>query len=491
MRHIHILPALATCAGLAAGCNVINDGLLGDQPVVDAAGATDGDDVSDAPIDGRPDPTPLPNVILNYKFEDQGTLVLDSSGRDLDGELTTPESWTANGRIGRGLKLGPGVPASQYVTLPSGVLSGIGNFTISVWVKLDAVATWARIYDIGNGLPDPAARFMFMTVSGFTGTTPVGLHATSYGGTAANEAMASANALLPSGVWKHLALVGTTGARTLYVDGFPVASISGAPDVPPREMEPLAPQSWLGRSRFDADPGLNGTLDEFRIYDRALGAAEIQDLAWPKGDYSHWRLDDASGTSAEDNSDREIGGTLHGSVSWTQGRLGGALDFPGGASGPHVSLASAPLAGCSNQFTIAAWVKLRAITPWTRVFDFGTATTTFIYVAPTDGTGVHFAMVSPAGLFDLVTTAPMAADSMWHHVAVTVNDANLAVIYVDGQSAAQAISPTVRPSDFAATTENWLGRSRFSDPALDGALDELRVSCRAYTPDEIKMLAHR
>jgi hypothetical protein len=37
-------------------------------------------------------------------------------------------------------------------------------------------------------------------------------------------------------------------------------------------------QNWLGRSQFAADPYLNGQLDNFRIYDPALSAAEAHTL---------------------------------------------------------------------------------------------------------------------------------------------------------------------------------------------------------------------
>jgi len=50
---------------------------------------------------------------------------------------------------------------------------------------------------------------------------------------------------------------------------------------------------------------------------------------------------------------------------------------------------------------------------------------------------------------------------------------------------------TVRPADFAATTDNYLGKSRFeaTDSYLHAALDDLRIACRAFTADEIKSLA--
>ena len=60
---------------------------------------------------------------------------------------------------------------------------------------------------------------------------------------------------------------------------------------------------------------------------------EIEDLAWPKHDYSDWRFDETSGTTATDSSDNAIPTVLAGGVTWATGRLGGAIDFPGGAAG--------------------------------------------------------------------------------------------------------------------------------------------------------------
>jgi hypothetical protein len=37
--------------------------------------------------------------------------------------------------------------------------------------------------------------------------------------------------------------------------------------------------NWLGRSQYSNDPELNATFDEFRIYDVALTAAQIQTSA--------------------------------------------------------------------------------------------------------------------------------------------------------------------------------------------------------------------
>ena len=37
-------------------------------------------------------------------------------------------------------------------------------------------------------------------------------------------------------------------------------------------------QNWIGRSQYSGDPFLNAAIDSFRVYSRALSAAEVADL---------------------------------------------------------------------------------------------------------------------------------------------------------------------------------------------------------------------
>jgi hypothetical protein len=252
--------------------------------------------------------------------------------------------------------------------------------------------------------------------------------------------------------------------------------------------------SWLGKSRFTADPGLNATLDDFRIYDRVLSPSDIQDLASPKTDYSDWRFDETSGTSAKDSSDNAVIATATSGVTWTTGRIGGAVKLPGappGSSGPHIALDTSPLAACS-EFTVAVWVKLDAV-DGSRIFDFGTGSANAIFLAIPDGTGagMHLGMAAPgkAPVDVVATSTSPSADGLWHHVAVTLLSGTVK-IYVDGAVVSSQGGAAVKPTDLGATTENWIGRSRRGgDRFLNSSLDELRTACRAYSADEILNLS--
>lgn len=461
------------------------------------------------PVDASPDAFVDTSLMLRYDFEDTATVVTDSSSRGKNGTLNDTAAWTASGRNNRGLALIGGNPATRFVAFPDGVLTGVNDFTISAWVRPNTILNWARIYDIGHGMPGTVdARWMFLTLHGFppgSGNTD-GVHASSFSGNGPQEIISASSTELPIGVWKHVAVTGSGGVRTLYIDGYPAATSTTALSVPPSEMEPTGGNSWIGKSRFP-DPGLDATLDDFRIYNRVLMQGELADLAWPKHDYSYWRFDETSGQTAKDSSDNAVPTALMSGTTWVAGKVGGALDLPGGphaATGPHAELATSPLASCTTELTVATWVKLHSQDAWARIFDFGTGPGSSMYLTPFDDQGggnhgMRFAMFKPGVAFDMFTaTPPVAGDDTWHHVAVTVAPSGatdeVVTMYVDGAVLlTQTNSTGIKISDFNATTENYLGKSRFvdTDPYLHAALDDLRISCRAFTADEIKSLSHQ
>src|ERR1043165_7819118 len=202
------IPAIALPGLLVSACDVINSGLLGpsDAPVAPM----------EAAVDASPD-MPEPGMILRYTFEDSSSTVTDVSGRHKDGMVNDASVWTPSGRIGRGL----GLKGTQFVSLPSGILDGVDDFTITSWVRMTTVSDWVRIYDFGNAAGD---QFMYLTLSGYEPGPPTpapydGVHLSSFGGVN-NENWFGTKTHFPTSVWKHIAVTGTGGDRKLYIDGF-------------------------------------------------------------------------------------------------------------------------------------------------------------------------------------------------------------------------------------------------------------------------------
>ena len=70
--------------------------------------------------------------------------------------------------------------------------------------------------------------------------------------------------------------------------------------------------NFIGRSQY-ADPFLNAKVDDFQIYDRGLGEAEIAALAGGApgaGNVASYRFDEASGATATDSSGRARDATI-------------------------------------------------------------------------------------------------------------------------------------------------------------------------------------
>jgi len=90
----------------------------------------------------------------------------------------------------------------------------------------------------------------------------------------AEQQLSSASALATG--WHHIVVVldvGATYTGTLYIDGA-VAGTNTAMTLRPSSIGNTA-NNWIGRSAFTADPYFAGLVDDFRVYNRALTAAEI------------------------------------------------------------------------------------------------------------------------------------------------------------------------------------------------------------------------
>ena len=155
-------------------------------------------------------------------------------------------------------------------------------------------------------------------------------------------------------------------------------------------------------------------------------------------------------------------------------------------SSQYVQLPAGIVAPLSD-FTIEAWVCVNSLDTWARVFDFGHNTTTNMFLTIRTGdTGTpRFAITTNGAANEQRITAPVALTTgAWHHIAVT-RKGNTGVLYINGSPVATNNSMTLRPADLGSTAFNYLGKSQYSDPYLNGQLDEFRIYNVALTPSEI------
>jgi hypothetical protein len=200
------------------------------------------------------------------------------------------------------------------------------------------------------------------------------------------------------------------------------------------------------------------------------------------------KFDEAQGTLAADATGRFAASTVAGNAAWVAGHEGGAVGLASAAD--YVSLPAAPVKNLAD-FTIACWVYLDAISTWSRVFDFGSGQRRYMMLTPRNGAGVvRYAITTVHGYNNQVIegSSPLPT-GRWVHVAVTLSGA-LGTLYVDGAAVGSNAQMTLSPFDLGETTQNFLGRSQYSnDPFLRGRLDDFRIYHGALTASEIASLA--
>nr|WP_233566894.1 LamG-like jellyroll fold domain-containing protein [Cohnella endophytica] len=209
--------------------------------------------------------TPPTDVVAQYLFnETSGTTGADASGNGKTATLSGGITWAA-GHAANSVNFNG---TNGYGSLPTGIVSGLNDFTIASWVKVNNTSNWTRIFDFGTG----TSTNMFLTPRPGGAGLRFSITTSGSGG----EQQISTSTAFPTGVWKHVAvtLSGTTG--TLYVDGVQVAT-NASMTLKPSSLGNTN-LNYLGRSQYSGDAYLNGGLDDFRIYNRALSATEISAL---------------------------------------------------------------------------------------------------------------------------------------------------------------------------------------------------------------------
>ena len=185
---------------------------------------------------------------------------------------------TEAGKSGNALRLsGSDDRRPGYVSIPDGILATVTDVTIAAWVYVRTNAPWQRVFDFGTG----TSVNMYLTTNQQNVATLGTLRFSITTGESESAqripaAAASAVLAIATETWVHLAVVLGPSDGTLYVDGEPAAN-SPALSLRPRDLG-ATDRNWLGRSQHSSNEYFAGSIDEFRIYGRALSGQEIRSL---------------------------------------------------------------------------------------------------------------------------------------------------------------------------------------------------------------------
>jgi hypothetical protein len=416
-----------------------------------------------------------------------GTSAIDRSGQGNNGTLTNGPTVT-EGRSGQGLSFNG---SNQYATVPDSAALDIGTATtFSVWVKPTTTTfTGGSAIVFRKWSSGAEDKYVSLTDGG-----NIGFYL--YNAFGGSELIATSS--FSANAWTHIVGRYDGSVAEIYANGIKVASKSASGDVADG-----AGVLTIGRNPDGLVNYFPGSIDEPRIYNRALSASEIWDLyqlgnpdhvnsadsqidSLEKGMVGYWKLDDASGTSATDSSGNGNTGTLTNGPTWTTGQIGGAVDFDGTNDYIDSGTGSSLNVGGTN-LTISAWAKKTTGTDGVMNivnrgqsgvggYNFGIGVNTC---------GAHSMNMSKLGVVH-ICVGSFPQDTNWHHVVAVWNSSGQK-IYVDGVVSGTDSNNQSFNAAYSGSLKIGMDYDGTSSP-FKGSLDEVRIYNRALSADEVAKL---
>lgn len=217
------------------------------------------------------------NLQLYYTFEPadvDGQQVADHSGHGRS--LTLMGSAKANGTLDLTANQPIAFSTNGYGLVPQGILGSLRSYTFMFDATLDSIAKLPRFYDFGSG----SGNSVFLRLTS-TGNYSAGSKLN--GGT---TLMVESSQSMATGQLRHIAV--TFRAKdhllSIYVDGQLVASGTKVTYEPWQLVQSAQDaRNYIGRAQWwdnNSDNGdVVGQIDNFRLYDIALEASEIENTA--------------------------------------------------------------------------------------------------------------------------------------------------------------------------------------------------------------------
>jgi endonuclease/exonuclease/phosphatase family metal-dependent hydrolase len=276
--------------------------------------------------------------------------------------------------------------------------------------------------------------------------------------------------------WHHIVGQYTGSAVEVYIDGTLAGSraLTGSGVISYTKGNTFT----LGRhGNGGANHFFKGAIDQVRVYDHHLSAAQIGDL-WAEAPAAHWTLDNGAAVDSSGNGNTGVvsGGTA------TPGRFAGALSFSGnGGVTVAAPVGLKPPAG----YAISAWVNFTQTGPsGGEVASMGDS-----YALRVQPTGEVKSFFYNGTYENIALSTVRANNGAWRHL-VGQYTGSAVEVYIDGTLAGSRALTGSGTIQYSLGTGFTLGRhgNGGSNHFFKGALDQVRVYGRSLSAAEIQSL---
>jgi|688.fasta_scaffold102807_2 hypothetical protein len=442
-----------------------------------------------------------------------GYRAVDVSGRGNHGTLTNmePEDWVSSNGVALDFNA-----ATERVVVANKrefQFDNTSRFSVSVW-----------LYNKGSsGLTFPHVCTGQGSNNNFAWTIEVNAstNAIVYGVAKAFVNSVGVSASASTNQWIHAVLVYDGSQVTGYKDGVATSPASwNLGTVSASDLD-----IWVGVQKDDTTGRrFNGSVDDFRVYNRVLTPAEIRRLASGRGvglkptstqfDYletrektysvivksqqEHSSLSEglvgawcpslgASGYRLVDRSGYGNHGTLTNMTSddWVVSGGAGALDFDGSDD-----FVSCPFTAFPNAFpfTMTCWFKVADTTTSRYLFTITDTASNDAWFAIIAGNASTLIAVQADATGTAIASTTANYTTEWSHACAVFKSASSRQIYLNGVAGTE--NTTLRSTSFALLDSISLSALRRSSNLFSASqLDDCRIYRRELTPTEISLLS--
>jgi hypothetical protein len=211
------------------------------------------------------------DYVLYYNMDSasvSGTSLTDNSGNGNTGTLVGSPTTGAVGKIGQAITFA--AASSQYVDGGTATATNVGSgnpITVACWLNLASNPSTPFSF-IANGTGSSLVNWELRKLSGTT------VDFFSY--VSANYQGIQINLTAPTGTWFHLVGIWTGSAWQVYYNGALETNVALSIN------DGIGPGGGVSHFYVGVEPGLtrylDGSIDEVRIYNRALSSTEVTAL---------------------------------------------------------------------------------------------------------------------------------------------------------------------------------------------------------------------
>jgi Concanavalin A-like lectin/glucanases superfamily len=215
-------------------------------------------------------------VVLLYRFDTDTTVTIkDASVNGLDGTLVNADPTTifVTGAPGKGKALNLVASQRQYVAVPEGNALDVNKYTLSAFVRYTGVQTPDTL-DRWEVLEKAGAYWLNIRTDGHVRAGGF------YGGCGQSRfwKFFDSTGTVPIDTWTHVAATYNGYKLVIYIDGVASGSMK-VTGTTCSNNQPLAVGAKNAPAKGLLEAFWDGRLDDVRIYNKALTATQIGNLA--------------------------------------------------------------------------------------------------------------------------------------------------------------------------------------------------------------------